>query len=550
MIERIAYLWPEVALFVGVCITIVIGLSPNLAIRRHAATVCGVSLIVAALLGFASPDAPQWVLFPGFVAFLKPMIALIGLMLLLVMTGTVDAEEEALIAQGKAYDPMRSTRAEFYAFFLFSLMGAMLVTMASDLVWLFLALELTSLPTYVMVVLSGKHGHGFDKSQEAGVKYFFLGALAAAMFLYGFALLYGATGTVRFAEMAAYFARHGLGPIALAGMVLAILGMSFKIAAVPMHFYTADVYQGASSSMAAFLAFVPKAAGFVALLIVLSTLGWSWPDAGAGEAGHQAVHGLPPLIDSLLWVMAIATMTVGNVLAVLQSNIKRMLAYSSIAHSGYMLTGIVVGPGHNGFVSNGIAAVLFYLLLYGVMNTGAFAVLACLHRSRDGQDLEVEQLVDLRGLCKTHPVLGWSMALCMLSLLGFPPIIGFFGKLPLMTAALGSGRVVLVVVLAINSAIAAFYYLRVVATVALEEPLGDEDAACVETAIPARKLAAALCAVGVVVLSFAGNGFMRASDKAAAYKGISSEHSQSEEASTLLPAAVDQQVSRRFDDGI
>jgi len=392
----------------------------------------------------------------------------------------------------------------------------MLVTAASDLVWLFLALELTSLPTYVMVVLSGRRGPGFDKSQEAGVKYFFLGALAAAIFLYGFALLYGATGTVRFAEMAQVFASQGMGPLALTGMVLAILGISFKIAAVPMHFYTADVYQGASSSMAAFLAFVPKAAGMIALLTLVATLGWAWHANGDGQAASSAQGTLPPIIDSMLWVMAIATMTVGNVLAVLQKNVKRMLAYSSIAHSGYMLTGVIVGPGQGGFVSNGIAAVLFYLLCYGVMNTGAFAVLACLERKSSQETVEVEEIADLRGLCRAHPVLGWSMALCMLSLLGFPPILGFFGKVPLLTAALGSGRMVLVLALAINSAIAAFYYLRVVATVALEKPPAAEDA-CSDVQIPARKLGAMLSALGVVVLAFAGNGLMKASNTAAQY---------------------------------
>ncbi len=301
--------------------------------------------------------------------------------------------------------------------------------------------------------------------------------------------------------MGQYFAEHGISPIAMVGMVLALVGVSFKIAAVPMHFYTADVYQGASSSMAAFLAFVPKTAGIISILLLVSTMGWAVGSQGGGET-------LPPVIDSLLWAIAVLTMTVGNVLAVLQKSIKRMLAYSSIAHSGYMLVGIITGPGDGSFTSSGLSAVLFYLLVYGVTNTGAFAVLACLERSSHGETVEAEDIGDLRGLCKTNPWLGWSMVLCMLSLLGFPPILGFFGKVPLFTSALGAGRVTLVVILGINSAIAAFYYLRVVATVMLEEPAdtgvhdtGVHDTGVHDTGVPSRVLGAVVSGVCVVAFS-------------------------------------------------
>ncbi len=501
MIERIAYLWPEITLFVGACVVMILGLSPNANVRRQTSIFTGLFLFIAAVLGMSTPSGrdTDWVILPELMPFAKPLIALVGLLLLLVMAQTVDRDEEAAIAGGQPFNALRITGAEFYAFFLFSLMGAMLCATAGDLIWLFLALELTSLPTYVMVVLSGRGRRGFGRSQEAGVKYFFLGALGAAIFLYGFALIYGGTGATRFVELGEHFAVHGMNPISLVGMVLALVGVSFKIAAVPMHFYTADVYQGSASSMAAFLAFVPKTAGMISILLLVSTMGWTTTEGT-----------LPPVIDSLIWALAVLTMTVGNVLAVLQSSVKRMLAYSSIAHSGYMLAGVLAGPGSS-FTSNGVAAVLFYLLCYGVMNTGAFAVLASLERESRGEPVEAEEVDDIRGLCRTNPVLGWSMVLCMLSLLGFPPILGFFGKVPLFTAALGAGRVTLVVILGINSAIAAFYYLRVVAAAMLEGPA---DTGARDTGVSSRGFAALISAICVVALSVFGESFMRASQTA------------------------------------
>ncbi|MFG0242104.1 MAG: NADH-quinone oxidoreductase subunit N [Phycisphaerales bacterium JB054] len=501
MIERIGYLWPEIVLFIGACVTVVIGLSPKADMRKQTGLVAGVSLLIAAALGMATPGSPDWAILPGIMPFAKPLIALVGLLLLLVNIAGVDREEEAAIAAGKPFNPLRVTGAEFYAFFLFSLMGAMLCATAGDLIWLFLALELTSLPTYVMVVLSGRGKKGFARSQEAGVKYFFLGALGAAIFLYGFALLYGGTGSTRFVEIGQHFAEHGMNPIAMVGMVLALVGVSFKIAAVPMHFYTADVYQGASSGVAAFLAFVPKTAGIISILLLVSTIGWTYGDGA-----------LPPVFESLLWALAALTMTVGNVLALLQSSVKRMLAYSSIAHSGYMLVGVLAGPGDGTFVSSGIAAVLFYVLCYGVMNTGAFAVLASLEKQSGGEAVEAEDFDDIKGLCKSHPWLGWSLVVCMLSLLGFPPIVGFFGKVPLFTSALGAGQTLLVIILAINSAVAAFYYLRVVAGAMLDS---SADTGVRDTGVPSRVVAAAISGVGVLGLAVFGNSFMQSSQKAA-----------------------------------
>jgi NADH-quinone oxidoreductase subunit N len=365
-----------------------------------------------------------------------------------------------------------------------------------------------------------------NRSREAGVKYFFLGALGAAIFLYGFALLYGAAGSTNLNDIAAVFRTQGLSSIALAGLLLSVLGLGFKIAAVPMHFYTADVYEGAAPQVSAFLAFVPKTAGFLGILLLTATAGWSFTqgqhDAGplmAVANGHQ----LPEVLRLALWVIAALTMTVGNVLAILQNSVKRILAYSSIAHSGYMLVGIIAGPGDGTFTQNGLAAVLFYLMAYGLMNLGAFAVLAALERKPgpDGEPREVESVADIRGLCSTHPALGWTMVLCSLSLLGLPPLLGFFSKLPLFTAAIAAREYPLVIVLGVNSAIAAFYYLRLAFVPILESP----DAAAEPAKLSpfrSRQAAAVIAACAVVILAVGGfwlmGPIMDQTTKAAAYK--------------------------------
>jgi NADH-quinone oxidoreductase subunit N len=499
MIERVAYLWPEIVLFIATCAVMVLGLSPSLALRRLCSPVCALALILAGVLALRTP--PSGGLLPHLMPYAKAMIAGVSLLLLLLLSGTVDREEEDQIATGKrVFNAGRTNRAEFYAFFLFSITGLMLCASADGLIWLFLALELTSLPTYVMVTISSRRA----RSQEAGVKYFFLGALGAAIFLYGFVLMYGGTGATRFTDIAHVLATDGMNSITLAGAILAIIGLCFKIAAVPMHFYTADVYQGAAAPVSAMLAFVPKAAGFLAIMLLVTTLA-----AAGGENGSW----LPESIRVLLWLIAALTMTVGNVMALLQKSVKRLLAYSSIAHSGYMLVGIIAGPGDGTFANNGLAAVLFYLLCYGVMNVGIFGVVACLERKGKEGYTEVENFDDLRGLCARYPLLGWSMVICGLSLLGMPPLLGFWAKVPLFTSAISAGEIMLVLVLAVNSAIAAYYYLALVRVPLLTDPDADT-APMTETPFAWRQLATVLSAAGVIALAIAGDRFMQASENA------------------------------------
>jgi len=413
----------------------------------------------------------------------------------------------ALILLVNRHVPERRERGEFFALLLFSLAGILLVAAANNLIFLFLALELVSVPTYIMIGLSRRD----IRAQEATGKYFFLGAFAAAMMLYGFSFLYGATGTMQLfagagseeSICAVLSARGALSdPFVIIGLVLATGGLAFKIAAVPFHFYVADVYQGAASPVTGMLGFVPKFAGFIALIRILSLCDWSY--AQQATAANDAMFWL-------LWVLAAASMFVGNTLALMQHNVKRMLAYSSIAHTGYMLVALVAGPGSRmatdaSPLRNGLTALLFYIAVYGVMNLGAFAALSYLRKTgEDGED-SAETLDDIAGAARRYPWTSLALAVCVLGLMGFPLTGGFLGKVYVFSAALSasegtaghSAMIVLVIIGVLNSAIAAAYYLRILASCYLRTPA--------EGVTPSRclvlRLSLAFCTLIVLAVFF------------------------------------------------
>ncbi len=525
MVDKIAQLWPEIALFVGACVVMVMGLSRDRTTRRQCGLLAAVALVTAGFLAWYTTPAGNGPL-PHMAMYAKVIVAAIGLLLLMLFEGGVDREYEASIARGGTFEPLRSTTGEFWSFVLFSLTGLMLCAGADDLIFLFLALELTSLPTYVMVALSTNK----NRSMEAGVKYFFLGALGAAIFLYGFAMLYGATGTTSFAEIHRILGSGAVSDLAMLGLLLSVLGVCFKIAAVPMHFYTPDVYQGASSPVAAFLAFVPKAAGFFAIMSLLGLVGWRF-----GVSGES----LPDMLRIVLWALAALTMTVGNVLALMQSSAKRILAYSSVAHSGYMLVGVIAGPGTGDttLARNGLGAVLFYLATYGVMTLAAFAVISCLERrSAEGGTEEAEDVADLRGLCKRDPMLGWTMVVSCVGLLGLPPLLGFFGKLPLFSSGIAAGEIVLVLILGVNSAIAAYYYLRLAGAALLAEPEAEGVAPRIAR-YGARRASGAIAALAVILVAVtaAGSWLGTRAAEAGQYRRVSGVE---EAAAPAAPAAA------------
>lgn len=400
--------------------------------------------------------------------------------------------------------PEPRERAEFFSLLLLSLAGISLVAVANDLVLLFLALELVSVPTYVLIGLSRRD----VRAQEATGKYFFLGAFAAAVTLYGFSFLYGGAGTMRLysdggaaASISAWMElpSRGADKFLVLGLLLSLAGLTFKLAAVPLHFYVADVYQGAASPVTGMLGFVPKFAGFLAMIRLLAMTGWIF---GNG-------------LFWLLWATAAATMTVGNTLALMQQNVKRMLAYSSVAHSGYMLvallaaSGIAGGREAAGPLSDGIAALLFYISIYAVMNLGAFAAISFFRKAGEDEEDSVETLDELAGAARRHPWACLGLAICVLGLMGMPPAGGFFGKLYVFSAALGApmeasrhtAMIWLVVIGVLNAAVAAAYYLRILAACYLR-PAGAEGRGVAGSADGALRACLAVCAI-LVLLTFA-----------------------------------------------
>lgn len=330
-------------------------------------------------------------------------------------------------------------RGEYYTLLLFSVVGMMLMAQATDLIIVFLALELLSIPLYVLAAFAQPK----VESEEAGLKYFLLGAFSTGFVVYGIALIFGATqSTNLFAivESASRFASTGSLLLTI-GAALLLIGFGFKVAAVPFHMWTPDVYQGAPTAVTAFMSSGAKIAGFAALLRVFAT----------------AFPSIATDMTDILWVLSAATMILGNIVAIAQTNIKRLLAYSSIAHAGYILMAFV--PYGNDSVRDvSIAAGLFYLVSYAFTNLGAWGVVIALEKS-EGKGLALN---DYAGLSQRHPALAAAMAVFMLSLIGLPPTIGLIGKIYLFRAVIDAGFVWLAIIGVLTSLISAYYYLRVV----------------------------------------------------------------------------------------
>lgn len=327
----------------------------------------------------------------------------------------------------------RINRPEFYALLLISTLGMMTMANSTDLIVLFLGLEIMSVPLYVM---AGFNRRNLD-SNEAGIKYFIMGSFATGFLLMGIAFVYGAAETTNLSRIVAdYSYIAGKAGIFLhVGAALLLIGFGFKVAAVPFHSWVPDVYQGAPTPVTAFFSVAPKAAGFAALLRIFSY----------GFAGME-------VLTSVFWVLAVLTMTVGNILALRQDNVKRMLAYSSISHAGYILVALTVGGAAS------VSSAIFYLVAYTMFNLGAFAVVI-LMESRRGMKAEFNELA---GLSRTNPYMAATLALFMFALTGFPPTAGFFGKFYIFSAAVQNGFILLTVIGVLNSFVSVYYYLRVI----------------------------------------------------------------------------------------
>jgi NADH-quinone oxidoreductase subunit N len=416
----------------------------------------------------------------GFSTFVKVTLAGFGLL-------TVWLARDYLTRDG-------IEESEFYALVLFAVAGMMLMGSSADLIMTFIALETFSISLYVLVGFR----RGSLESQESAMKYFLLGAFSSAFFLLGIALVYGAVGSTNLyggGDVSGILQFTRSTPVSETGLLvvavgLLVVGLGFKVAAVPFHMWTPDAYQGAPSPVTGFMAAGSKVAGFAALLRLLDatlfSLRWDWR----------------PLVIGI----AVLTMLVGSVLAVVQEDLKRMLAYSSIAHAGFVFTGIVAAN------DRGVSGALFYLATYGITVLGSFAVVAVLA----GRDERRVRLGDYRGVFYEHPVLAGALTLFLLSLAGVPVTSGFVGKLLVFGAAVEAGYSWVVVVGVVASVIAAFFYLRVMVVMYMQEP--EAEAA----PVPVGRLASgvvALTAIATVALGLAWGPLIDVAEKATIFAG-------------------------------
>ena len=370
-----------------------------------------------------NPDNPMYQLDP-FSSFVTAVLALSALL---------------SCALSIAYlSELRINHGEYYALIMLSASGMMLMVAAVDLIAVFLGLELMSIPIYVLA--------GFDRrklrSNESALKYFLIGSFASAILLYGMALLYGVSGGTSFEALRAGFDADN--PMALVGLGLVVVGFAFKISMVPFHQWTPDVYEGAPSAVTAYMSVTVKVAAFATLIRLLA----------------MAFGPLEESLETIFWVLSALTIVVGNIMAIIQENVKRMLAYSSIAHAGYLMIGLVTGT------IEGYSAMIFYLIAYTFMNLGAFGVVVAL--ANRGNDCE--RIASFAGLARTRPGLAAVMALFMLSLAGIPGTAGFLGKFKIFMAAVNSGDIWLLIIGVLMSVVSVYYYLRIPVLMYMREP--------------------------------------------------------------------------------
>ncbi|MBI3037661.1 NADH-quinone oxidoreductase subunit N [bacterium] len=359
-------------------------------------------------------------------------------------------------------------RAEASILILLSLCGVGLMVSAHHLVTLFLGLELLSLPLYILAGMRTRD----PKSREAALKYFLAGAFASALMLFGMALYSGGTkGSLSMEHVSTLLTEFQHSYLFLAGWTLISIGMLFKLGAVPFHMWVLDVYQGAPSSVTAFMTFAPKIAAF----LVLSRI---WPFSQGGD-----------FLTKAIWVFAIITMSAGNCMALVQRNLKRMLAYSSIAHAGYMLMAFLASP------NEGRAALLFYLGVYALMNIGAFTVITLVSPVRD-PDLTI---ISLSGLGRSQGVLAIALSICLFSLTGLPPFGGFMAKFFLLRAVVSSDQIFIAVIAVLNSLLSAYYYLRVVLIMVTRDPLPESQPASLLPGGLGSRFVLAFALIGVLL---------------------------------------------------
>ncbi|WP_028747949.1 NADH-quinone oxidoreductase subunit N [Rhizobium mesoamericanum] len=421
---------PEITVVAGACFVLILGQivqkqRNHVLVWTSAAIVLLAAMETFALAGEGRPAYAGMFIADPFASFFKFVFYLATILTFLLSRKYADIE--------------RIGSSEYYVLLLFALSGMMIMASASDLLSIYVGLELMVLSTYVLTGFLRRE----QRSNEAALKYVILGAVSTAIFLYGVSLVYGLTGTTQLDRMAALVTGNPLDPALLLAVVFIVAGLVFKVGAVPFHMWVPDVYEGAPTTITAFMSVGPKAAGFAVILRVF----------------------LNPLVAaSNVWiivaVIAVATMALGSFTALVQDNFKRLLAYSSIAHAGFAIFGVVAGG------TDGIASVMLYLLIYAFMNLGIFSAVIMM---RNG-DFAGEVIDDYAGLAKLHPGLALLMLLYLFSLAGIPPTAGFFAKFYVLVALVERGFVTLAVIAVLLSTVAAYFYIRIVMIIFMREP--------------------------------------------------------------------------------
>lgn len=430
------WLGPEVVLTVGALTVLLVGAF----VRAGGATVSSVLTLIASIIGLYFSKGLWGAnvnLFSGLYV-IDPFGTFFKVVILLILALVTIVSRRYMLREGQP-------AGEYYALMALGALGMMCMVSSNHFVTIFIGLEVMSLCIYILCGLFREQ----VRSVEASLKYFLLGAFATTFLLYGMALVYGSTGLLDVTQLGAFVQAGAFNatPMFLMGMAFLIVGFGFKIASVPFHMWTPDVYEGAPTSITAFMATGVKLAAFAAFLRVFYT----------------GFYSFIPEWSAVLWFLAVLTMTAGNIMALVQSNLKRLLAYSSIAHAGYILVAFVTG---DKLLSSSI---LFYLVAYAFMNIGAFTVIILLGRKGE----ENEDIESYAGLAVRHPFIALCMSIFLLSLTGIPPLAGFMGKFYVFSAAVKSHFYWLAIIGVLNSAIAAFYYLRVLMYMYFRDPMKD-----------------------------------------------------------------------------
>ncbi len=430
---------PEIVMMVLAVSTMIIDLFIPAGRKRVIGVISVLGMLITlAIVAAIWKDGVRTTIFSGMIV-IDPYAMAFKMVILITAIGTI-------LISFRYLDTIATHIGEFYELVVYSTLGMMVLASSNDFVCLYAGLELMSLALYCLVAITRKEA----LATEAALKYFLLGIFSSAILLYGIALLYGAVQTTNLQAIARALPDHPVSenPLLLVSLVLITVGFGFKTAAVPFHMWAPDVYEGAPVSVAAFISVASKAATFAAMVrVFLMTL-----------------IAFQPYWDGILWVLAVVTMTAGNVLAMRQDNFKRMLAYSSIAQAGYLFIGLIAYRS-----PYGLTAILFYLFVYIFMNVGAFAMMIHITRNRRAG----ENVADFSGLAKTHPFSAILLVLFLLSLAGIPGTAGFIGKFMLFAAAIEAKYIGLAVIAVINIVISVYYYFRVVVAMYMGEPDGD-----------------------------------------------------------------------------